>query len=228
MNLRTVAFTLVGPLIGILSQASAQLLDAKGLALFEQKIRPVLVQHCYSCHSEEAQEKKKLQAGLFLDSQEGMLNGGETGPAIVKGKSAESLLIKALKYDGVEMPPTGKLSEEIVADFAKWIDLGAPDPRQGRKPATAKREIDLVAGREFWSFKPLQQVEPPEVKNTDWVKTPIDRFISAKHAELGLVPNRPIGKEKLVRRVFFLDLVGLPPTLRRLEAFVNDPSPSAY
>jgi hypothetical protein len=227
MNLRTLALMMGWLVLSAWNQALAQSPDAKGLALFEQKIRPVLVQHCYSCHSEEAQEKKKLQAGLFLDSQEGLLNGGETGPAIVKGKSAESLLLKALKYEDLEMPPTGKLPEEVVADFAKWIDLGAPDPRQGRKPAAAKREIDLAAGRDFWSFKPLQEVTPPQVKNTDWVKTPIDHFISARHTELGLVPNGPVAKEKLIRRISF-DLIGLPPTPEEVETFVNDPSPSAY
>ena len=100
--------------------------DRQGVEFFEQKIRPVLVQHCYACHSTEAREKKKLQANLLLDSQEGLLNGGDSGPALVKGKSAESLLIKALKYEDFEMPPTGKLSDEIIADFAKWIDLAHP------------------------------------------------------------------------------------------------------
>jgi hypothetical protein len=99
-----------------------------GLKFFEEKIRPVLVEHCYSCHSVAAQTSKKLQGRLFLDSADGVLDGGESGTAIVKGKSAESLLSKALKYDGLEMPPNGKLPEEIIADFAKWIDMGAFDP----------------------------------------------------------------------------------------------------
>ncbi len=142
--------------------ANAQAPDPKAIEFFEQKIRPVLVQHCYSCHSEEARNAKKLKAKLYLDSAEGLLDGGESGSVIVKGKGAESLLIKALKYDGLEMPPTGKLSDEIIADFVKWIDMGAVDPREGRKPGSAKREINLDEGRQFWSFKPLQNVLPPE------------------------------------------------------------------
>jgi len=107
----------------------AQAADEEAVQFFEQKIRPVLVQHCYSCHSVEAQSAKKLQGGLYLDSAAGATTGGDTGPALVPGKSGESLLLKALKYDGVEMPPAGKLPDEVIADFAKWIDLGAPDPR---------------------------------------------------------------------------------------------------
>ncbi len=205
----------------------AQTPDPKGVEFFEQKIRPVLSQHCYACHSEDAHTAKKLKGALYLDSAEGMLYGGDTGPAIVKGKPAESLLIKSLKYDGFEMPPTGRLSDDVIADFAKWIEIGAPDPRQGRKPGAKKREINLEEGRQFWSFKPLAQVAPPEVKNTAWVRSPIDRFVVAKHEENGLQPNGPASKEKLIRRAYF-DLIGLPPTPEQVEAFVKDESPSAF
>ena len=95
--------------------------DNADLDFFEQKIRPVLVQHCYSCHSVAAEEKKKLQGGLYLDSAASVLTGGETGPAIVKGKTAESLLLKALKFEGLEMPPTGKRPAEVISDFSKEI-----------------------------------------------------------------------------------------------------------
>jgi hypothetical protein len=205
----------------------AQAPELQGVEFFEKKIRPVLVQHCYSCHSAEAKSKKKLQARLYLDSQDGMLTGGETGPAIVKGKAADSLLIEALKFDGLEMPPTGKLPDEVIADFVKWIEMGAPDPRQGKAPAAAKREISVEEGRKFWSFQPLKKIEPPSVKNSAWVKTPIDQFAVAKHEELGLVPNNAASKEKLVRRIYF-DLIGLPPTSEEVAAFVNDASPQAY
>src|ERR1700677_4301417 len=127
-------------LAAMASTAHAQAANDEGLKFFEQKIRPVLAQHCYSCHSRDAQDAKKLQAGLFVDSSEGLLTGGESGAALVKGKSSESLVMKALKYDGLEMPPTGKLPAEVIADFAKWIDLGAPDSRQGTAPVKAKRE----------------------------------------------------------------------------------------
>jgi hypothetical protein len=194
---------------------------------FEQKIRPVLVQHCYACHSAEAQTAKKLQAHLLLDSQAGMLTGGESGPAVVRGKSAESLLIQALRYDGLEMPPTGKLPAEVVADFVKWIEMGAPDPRTDPPSTVVRREIDVDAGRSFWSFQPLRAVAPPPVKDGAWSRTAIDRFLAAKHEELGLQPNAPAAKEKILRRLCY-DLVGLPPTPEQVDAFIADESPSAF
>lgn len=199
----------------------------EGLAFFEQKIRPVLVEHCYSCHSVAARDAKKLQGELYLDSAGGLLTGGENGPSIVSGKSAESRLIKALKYDGLEMPPAGKLADEVVADFAKWIDMGAPDPRGGDAPTTDKREIDLAEGRKWWSFQPLKVVEPPKVRNASNVQTPVDQFIVAAHEREGLTPNSPATKEKLIRRAYF-DVIGLPPTPEQIQAFVSDPSPRAF
>lgn len=200
--------------------------DAPGIAFFESKIRPVLVQHCYRCHSEEAHKNKKLKAGLFLDSKAGLLKGGESGPALLPGKAKDSLLLKALHYDTLRMPPSGKLPDDVLADFARWIDLGAPDPRDG-KAVAAKREIDIEEGRTYWAFKPLAQVQAPAVKNEAWVKNAIDRFILAKQESLGLAPSAQASREKLLRRAFF-DLVGLPPTLEEMDAFLKDASPNAY
>lgn len=198
-----------------------------GLKFFEEKIRPILVQHCYSCHSEEARDKKKLKAELFLDSAEGLLTGGESGPAIVKGTAAKSLLIEALKYEDLQMPPSGKLPDDVIADFVKWIDGGAIDPRRGKAPANVKREINIAEGKQWWSFQPLKVVVPPEVNHETVIKSPIDRFIVAKQIEHGLTPNRPASKEKLIRRAYF-DLIGLPPTPEQVHAFLNDESPSAF
>lgn len=175
--------------------AFAQAPNEEGLQFFEQKIRPVLVQHCYSCHSVQARDAKKLKGKLFLDSAEGVLDGGESGAVIVKGKSAESLLIKALKHDGIEMPPSGKLSAEIVADFAKWIDLGAPDPRKGDAPAKPKREISLDEGRKWWSFQPLKSIEPPAVAAGTSAASSIDRFVVVAQQSHGLKPNGPTTKK---------------------------------
>ncbi|MDB5391290.1 MAG: hypothetical protein JWM11_6936, partial [Planctomycetaceae bacterium] len=205
----------------------AQTEQPKGDDFFEQKIRPVLVQHCYSCHSAAAEQNKKLKGKLYLDFASGLLTGGDTGPAIVKGKAAESLLIKALKYDGLEMPPTGKLSDEVIADFVKWIDMGAADPRVGQPAAKPVRVIDLIEGRKFWSFQPLKPAIPPEIKNAAWAKTPLDRFVGAKQEELGLTPNGPAVKEKLIRRAYF-DLIGLPPTPEQVSAFLKDETPQAF
>src|SRR5262245_51857227 len=109
-------------------------LDPKAVAFFEQKIRPVLSEHCFRCHSAEAEQPKKLKAGLYLDTRDGLHKGGDSGPVLVAGKAADSLLIKALKYDGdIRMPPRGKLPDAVIADFEKWVTLGAPDPRHRAK-----------------------------------------------------------------------------------------------
>jgi hypothetical protein len=199
----------------------------KDIEFFEQRIRPVLVGQCYGCHSHQAQANKKLQAGLFLDSSAGMLAGGESGPVIVKGKSGESLLIKALRYDGFQMPPTGKLSADVIADFAKWIDMGAPDPRKAGPVAKAKREINVAEGRKWWSFHPLKAVTPPPAPGGWQAPTPIDQFIVAEQAKRKLKPSGPAEKEKLIRRAYF-DLIGLPPSVEQVEAFVRDASPQAF
>jgi hypothetical protein len=191
------------------------------IAFFEQKIRPVLVQHCYSCHSRQALDAKSLKADLHLDTAAGIAAGGESGPAVIPGKSAESLLLQALRYDGLEMPPSGKLPDNVIADFARWIDLGAPDPRTGDAPRPARREIDLNAGRQWWSFQPLQQTVPPDLQK------PIDSFIRDRWQQHGLVPAERASKHTLIRRAF-LDLTGLPPSPEKVAAFLADSSPDAF
>jgi hypothetical protein len=214
---RAGVFTAMASMSAVFAQAPGD----DGVKFFEQKIRPVLVQHCYSCHSVEAHESKKLQGRLFLDFADGVLDGGESGVAIVKGKPADSLLLKALKYDGLEMPPEGKLSDEIIADFAKWIEMGAPDPRQGDSPVRPKREINIAEGRQWWAFGPLTAVTPPAAT------TAIDGFITAAHQLHGLKSVGPAAKEALIRRAYF-DLIGLPPSPEQVSAFVNDGSPQAF
>ena len=202
---------------------------AEQLAFFENKIRPVLVQKCYSCHSAEAKEKGKLKSGLYVDSREGLLYGGETGPALLPGKPADSLLIKALRHitEDLAMPPKEKLPDAVIADFEKWITQGAPDPRTGPRPAAAKHEINLETGRQWWSFKPLQPVAIPVVKNTAAVRNPIDHFILARQEAVGLALSAPARRETLIRRASF-DLTGLPPTPEQVTAFVTDQSPKAF
>ena len=117
------------------------------LTFFESKIRPVLAQHCYQCHSAEALRAGKLKANLLVDSRDGMMKGGESGAAVVPGKREDSLLLAALKYDGFEMPPAGKLPDEVIADFEKWIDMGAPDPRDQPTAVVDERTIDVEEGR---------------------------------------------------------------------------------
>ena len=210
----------------IASTARGQTPDAKGIEFFEKKIRPVLVEQCYRCHSEDAAKNKKLKGGLFVDTKAGLLKGGDEGPSLVPGKPKEGLLMKALRHDKLEMPPAGKLSAEIIGDFEKWIAMGAPDPREGIIKS-AKREIDVEEGRKFWSFQPLAKIETPAVKNGAWVRSPLDQFILAKLEAKQLKPNGAASREKLLRRAYF-DLIGLPPTLEERDAFLNDASPDAY
>jgi hypothetical protein len=191
---------------------------------FESRIRPVLVDHCFKCHSAQA---KSLKAGLRLDSRDGLRNGGDTGPAIVPGKPAASLLLKALSYtdDGLRMPPKAKLPDAVVADFEQWILMGAPDPRTTSGVATSS--MDLQAARRHWSFQPIKTRCPPQVKNSAWPRTPVDRFVLAKLEERGLSPSPPADKRTLIRRAT-VDLTGLPPTPEEVDAFLADSSPDAF
>ncbi len=199
----------------------------EGIAFFESKIRPVLVQHCYQCHSAEALHAGKLKANLLVDSRSGMAKGGESGAAVVPGKKDDSLLLAALKYDGFEMPPAGKLSDNVIADFEKWIELGAPDPRDEPAATVDERTIDVEAGRRHWSYQRLAPISVPEVKNVAWARNDIDRFVLAKQEAASIAPNPEPAKETLARRVSF-DLIGLPPTPEELELFLNDTAADAY
>ena len=154
------------------------------IEFFEKKIRPVLVEKCYSCHSAGS---KILRGGLYLDTRAGILNGGDSGPAVELGKPADSLLIQALKYDGYEMPPSGKLPAAVIADFEEWVKLGLPDPRVGGTFAK-KAGIDVEKGRSFWAFRPIAQPMPPAVKNAAWPVDPLDRFVLSKLEEKKLHP----------------------------------------
>lgn len=201
------------------------------LAFFESKVRPVLVNHCYGCHSADAQTKGKLKAGLFADSREGLLAGGESGPALVPGKPEESLLLKVLNHEvkGAEMPPKGKLSPQIIADLTNWIAMGAPDPREATAKPVAhhQRTIDVGEGRDWWAFQPLNRPAVPVVKNSARIQTPVDAFILAKQEAAGVTPADPASKETLLRRATFA-LTGLAPTPDERDAFLKDSSADAY
>jgi len=199
----------------------------EGLKFFETKIRPVLVQRCYKCHSANAVKNKKLQGELLLDTRAGMLKGGESGPAIVPGNVKESLLVEAVQHDSLKMPPDSKLAAAIIADFIKWIEMGAPDPRDGELTPATLPEFDVETGRTFWSFQPLATVTPPQVKNTAWVRTDIDRFVLAPLESKGLRPNVGANRRTLIRRLYF-GLWGLPPEPSDVEAYVNDSSADAH
>ncbi len=194
---------------------------------FERKVRPLLAAKCYECHS---QESKILQGGLLLDSRPGWEKGGDSGPAIVPGKPDESLLVRAVQYlndEFVHMPPKGRMSDDEVAVLVEWVRLGAPDPRLEAAPSKHKRTINIAAGKKHWAFLPLADMKPLQVANTDWCRTPVDRFIQEKLAAVKLTANPIADRRTLVRRAYF-DLLGLPPKPAEVEAFVNDPAPDAY
>ncbi len=193
---------------------------------FERKIRPVLVQHCYRCHSADGDS---LKANLLLDSREGMRRGGDSGPAVVPGDSGQSLLLDALRYESVEMPPSGKLPDEVIADFVKWIEMGAPDPRSASTASlpVVAAAIDWDVARSFWAFRKPQLQTQPAVSSPEWVQRPLDRFVLAKLDAAALRPAEPADRRTLIRRVSF-DLVGLPPSPDDVESFVSDESPLAY
>jgi hypothetical protein len=201
----------------------------EGIAFFESKIRPVLAAHCYSCHSAEALRAGKLKAALLVDTRAGMQKGGESGAAVVPGKRDDSLLLAALKYDGFEMPPAGKLPDQVIADFERWIDMGAPDPRDEPLAAIDERTIDVAAGRNHWSYRRLAPVAVPEVgaSQAAWPRNEIDRFVLAKQEAAGIAPSPEASRARLARRVFF-DLTGLPPSPEELATFLADESPDAY
>ena len=222
-KIRTLAVALA--VAGMLGQVDAAEADARGIAFFEKNIRPVLVNNCYQCHSAEA---RNLKGELFLDSKQGMLNGGESGPVIVPGNPGESRLLQAIRRDGkLKMPPRDELSGKVVANFAKWIRMGAPDPRVTNGGNLVKSKIDLEAGRKFWSFIPPTKPDTLEVADTTWPRGEIDRFVLAKLEANNLSPVRDATRRELIRRIYF-DLIGLPPSPGQVAAFLGDTSANAF
>ena len=193
----------------------------EGREFFESKVRPVLVSHCYRCHSTESGRPK---SGLRLDTREGLRRGGIGGPAIIPGKPDESLLIELISETdpAMRMPPKGKLPDSVVADFRLWVAIGAPDPRVAKPEATSAASDP----RDWWSLRPL--VRPPvPVGEASLLLSPIDSFLVARLQEKGLASAPEADRRTLIRRLTF-DLIGLPPTPEEVDAFLADARPDAY
>ncbi len=193
------------------------------IEFFEKRIRPVLVAHCYECHAAGADD---VGGNLRLDSRTGWLEGGDLGPAVVPEKPGQSLLIDALEYGSLEMPPDRKLPEHIIADFRRWVASGAPDPRT--QPRPDPKPDSATAARPLWSLQPLASVTPPELENPNWIDadwplSPIDRFVIARLEDAGLESNPVADSVALLRRLS-VDLVGLPPRPAHLERMLRDDS----
>jgi len=192
----------------------------KDLEFFEKKIRPVLTERCYSCHSAKAE---KLKGSLYLDSPEGLRKGGDTGPALVAGAPKKSLLVKAVRWadDDLKMPPKKKLTDEQIADLETWIQKGAPWPAGDARAAAGKPKkqvgLSIEEGRKFWAYRAPEKA----------AGATIDGLIQARLSAQNLKPGPQADKATLLRRVTY-DLVGLPPTPEQVDQFVNDPAPDAY
>lgn len=206
-------------------------LDAAQLDFFESSVRPLLVTHCYSCHSRSASEAGKLSGGLLLDSRDGVRQGGDSGAVLVPGNSEASLLIQSVRYQrsDLQMPPDGPLSAANVAILEKWVTMGAPDPRDAAPGETGvqKAGIDMNAARNLWAFRKPVLHAAPVVRDGAWPKQELDYFVLAALEQRGLQPVTPATRRELIRRASF-DLLGLPPTPAEIQAFEEDVTPDAW
>ncbi|WP_461782599.1 DUF1553 domain-containing protein [Prosthecobacter sp.] len=195
----------------LLVLAAADSSAADGVAFFESHVRPLLVKHCYECHSQEAGKQK---GGLLLDRKEGWVKGGDAGPALVPGKPEKSVLLHSVRYEDedLQMPPKSKLPPEDIRILEQWIAMGAPDPRvESMAAASAKKTIDFTAARQGWAFRPLQKFALPAVKLQDWPRKELDAFILAELEAKNLTPAADADRLTLMRRLSY-DLTGLPPS----------------
>ena len=195
---------------------------------FEAKVRPILIARCQECHVGE-----KAKSGLRLDSREALLTGGDSGPAAVASKPAESLLVDVISYrSAIQMPPKAKLPEAEIAILIDWVRRGLPWPNS--KPTAPISSADKPDAPRFtdnqlshWAFQPVRRVEPPAVKGLAWVRSPLDHFVLAELEARSLSPAREADRRTLLRRVSF-DLIGLPPTPEEVTDFLTDPAPDAF
>ncbi len=196
--------------------------DPKGAEYFRTKVEPILTAHCSKCHSHSSD---KIKGGLVLDSRNGLITGGDTGPAVVPGHPAKSLLIEAVSYENpdLQMPPKGKkLTEAQIATLTEWVKMGAPYAEESAPKMVARGKGGITdEDRQWWSFRPLARVTPPEVADDGWSTSGIDRFVFQKLAAVGLQPAPPAEIGALVRRIYF-DLIGLPPTPQEMDAVIQD------
>ncbi len=212
-------------ILAVAATAAAADLPADQVEFFDKKVKPVLVDKCYKCHSAEAGKSK---GGLLLDSKEASLKGGDTGPAVVPGDVAKSLLITAISYKDadLQMPPKGeKLSDQEIADLTTWVKSGAADPRELPKGTKLSGLTDKA--RHHWAYQPVSKPAIPTVKNRGWCVTPVDAFILEKIEAKGMLPSGTADKDTLLRRATY-DLTGLPPTPQEIKDFESDQSPYAF
>jgi cytochrome c553 len=192
--------------------------EAAALEFFEKKVRPLLVENCFTCHSADTNSK----GGLRVDDRNGLLTGGGRGPAVVPGHPEKSLMIQAVQQTGkLKMPQGKQLTESQIATLSKWIKDGAVWPRAELPGSLGAHKAKYERLRkEHWAWQPLTNPKTPAVKNADWALDDIDRFLLAKVQEKGLTPTKDADPLTLIRRLTF-DLTGLPPTTAEAEEFAN-------
>lgn len=207
---------------------ATEAISPEAAMFFEKKIRPVLADKCYQCHGAEAGKPK---GGLALDTHEGMMQGGSSGPAVTPGKADDSLLMEAIRYENSDsaMPPRksgGKLPDSVIADFATWINMGAPDPRIAEaeaitEPASTKSVGDYGDAAKWWAWQLPKSAAPPVVKSADWPRGTIDNFVMAALEAKEIKPVADADPATWLRRMYF-DLIGLPPRPQEVVDFVKD------
>ena len=207
------------------SLLSAQFSDSD-VEFFENKIRPILVDHCYQCHSPGGES---LEAGFNLATRKSLIAGGDTGPAIVPGDSKASLLIDAVNYRGFyEMPPNSKLPAEKIRLLEQWVDRGAPWPEHDNKDEFIKAQFDLEQRRDtHWCWQTIAQVRIPNADAGNWPLDDLDRFVFARLKNASLQPASDADRRTWIRRVYF-DLIGLPPSPEEIDQFVIDEDSGAF
>jgi hypothetical protein len=199
--------------------------DPAAIEFFEKRVRPVLVENCFGCHGPQ-----KQKGGLRLDSRAAVVKGGDSGPEIVAGDPSKSRLIDAIGYQNVDMqmPPKGKLTDTAISDLTEWVRRGAAWPAESVTTSSTAGGFDLVARKAaHWAWTAVQPPPPPAVRDENWPRDPIDRFILARLEGVGLAPAPAADKRTLLRRVTF-DLTGLPPTAAEIDAFQADDSGEAF
>ena len=203
----------------VAAEGDSNSVSGSDLAFFESKIRPVLVKHCYECHSSES-----IEGGLRVDRRSSIRTGGDRGPAVVPGHANASVLLTAIKHadPDLKMPPKQpKLSDSVIADFRKWIELGAPDPRADEVDSQDTGSAVAAATKDHWAYQPPVQSATPTAGDVRWQRSALDQFVLAALSQQGMKPSADADLHTLLRRVHF-DLVGLPPSPADVDRFLSD------
>jgi len=206
-----------------------QSVSGEGIRFYRDRVRPILARRCFPCHGGQADVK----GGLRLSNRADLLKGGESGAVVNLESPQDSLLLSAIQYDALQMPPSGKLPQSEIDTLTRWVHLGVPfDPKEEifapEKPSVRSGQVVVSDSvKQFWSFRPVQRPQVPEVSDSGWVRSPIDAFILARLEAEGLKPAPPADKVALLRRAYY-DLIGLPPSPEEVRAFLADDSPEAF